>query len=379
MNARERYLETLLFGKPDKIPLNPGGPRESTRAKWRTQGLPEDANWSEYLWDLLGIEREPHTPDVNLGLMWDTMRMKPTFEEKVLEHREGHYLVQDWMGNITEISDEYDYTYIRNAVDFVTRKWHDAPVHNRAEWEERMVWRYDADDSTRLPEDYIERAKALKDRNFPISATVMGPFWQMREWLGFEGLCYLMADDPEFIDDLASFWCDFTLRVLEHITAHVELDSVTVAEDMAYKAHAMISPAMTRRFVLPSYQAWGDLLRSRGCPIFAVDSDGHNGTLLPLWIESDVNCAAPLEIAAGNDLVAYRKLYGKKMAFRGGIDKRAIAAGGDVMRQAVMSVVPPLFELGGYIPTCDHGVPPDISWPNFIEYARLLAQLTGWL
>jgi hypothetical protein len=31
------------------------------------------------------------------------------------------------------------------------------------------------------------------------------------------------------------------------------------------------------------------------------------------------------------------------------------------------------------VPTCDHGVPPDISWPNFIEYTRYLAQLTGWL
>ena len=27
----------------------------------------------------------------------------------------------------------------------------------------------------------------------------------------------------------------------------------------------------------------------------------------------------------------------------------------------------------------DHGVPPDISWPNFVEYTRLLAELTGWL
>jgi hypothetical protein len=24
-------------------------------------------------------------------------------------------------------------------------------------------------------------------------------------------------------------------------------------------------------------------------------------------------------------------------------------------------------------------VPPDISWPNFIDYTRLLAELTGWL
>ena len=44
MTPRERYLETYLFGKPDKVPFSPGGPRESTRAAWHQQGLPEDFN-----------------------------------------------------------------------------------------------------------------------------------------------------------------------------------------------------------------------------------------------------------------------------------------------------------------------------------------------
>jgi len=77
--------------------------------------------------------------------------------------------------------------------------------------------------------------------------------------------------------------------------------------------------------------------------------------------------------------VEYRRRFGRQMAYTGGIDKRAIAKGGDAMRAEVMRVVPPLLGQGGFIPGCDHGVPPDISWPNFVEYARLLAQLTGWL
>ena len=28
---------------------------------------------------------------------------------------------------------------------------------------------------------------------------------------------------------------------------------------------------------------------------------------------------------------------------------------------------------------CDHGVPPDISWPNFVRYCRILAEMTGWM
>ena len=52
------------------------------------------------------------------------------------------------MGNITEISDEYDITYIRQAIDFVTRKWHKFPVENRADFEE-MKKRYNPRDPAR--------------------------------------------------------------------------------------------------------------------------------------------------------------------------------------------------------------------------------------
>jgi uroporphyrinogen decarboxylase len=60
------------------------------------------------------------------------------------------------------------------------------------------------------------------------------------------------------------------------------------------------------------------------------------------------------------------------------VDKRALAAGGAVMR-AELDRLAPLIADGGYLPTCDHGVPPDISWQNFVDYSRQLAQLTGWV
>jgi hypothetical protein len=376
MNARERYRETLLFGSPDKVPLRPGGPRESTLRAWHQQGLPEGVHYMAYLLELLGIEREQTQPHVPLDV---SFKMIPTFEEKVLEHQDGHYVVQDWMGAITEISDEYDYTYIRRAKDFVTRKWHRFPVLDREDWEERMKWRYDPYHPERFPDDFEERCAALKDRDYPVTVSINGPFWQMREWVGMENLCMLMLDDPEFVHEMAGTWMEFVSATLKQITERVELDNVHLSEDMAYKAHSMISPAMVREFLMPSYLRWEREVKESGCPIYDMDSDGNVEVLVPLWIESGINVCDPIEVAAGNDIVAFREQYGTQMAYVGGIDKRAIAAGGQVMRDEVLRVVPPLLQEGGFIPSCDHGVPPDISWPNFVEYARLLAELTGWL
>jgi uroporphyrinogen decarboxylase len=166
---------------------------------------------------------------------------------------------------------------------------------------------------------------------------------------------------------------------MKPVLARVAPDQVGFSEDMAYKEFSMISPAMVRKFLVPAYERWVDEIRASGCEIVFMDSDGQIEELIPIWIESGINCCGPIEVAAGNDIVDFRRQFGRDMAYIGGIDKRAIAAGGDVMRAEVMRVVPPLLEEGGFIPGCDHGVPPDISWPDFVAYSRLLAELTGWL
>ena len=375
MTERERFRASLGFGKPDKYTLSPGGPRESTLAAWHRQGLPEDVDWYDYLLRTLDIEPPQTQPRVDLGV---SFKMIPTFEEKVLEHRDGHYVVQDWMGAITEISDEYDYTYIRQAKDFVTRKWHRFPVQNHKDWEEKIKWRYVPDHPERFPSDFEERCRVLRDRDYSLELIFNGPFWQLREWVGFESLCTMMVTDPDFVDEMAAFWTEFVMRTLEPILERVELDFVEFAEDMAYKAHSMISPAMVRRFLKPSYETWLPAIKSSGCPIVSIDSDGYIADLIPIWVEVGVNCTRPVEVAAHNDIVAYRRQYGRKLAFRQGVDKRCVAAGGEVLREEVTRVVLPLLEDGGFIAGIDHGIPPDISWPNMVEFVRLLAQLTGW-
>ena len=375
MTPRQRYIEALTCGRPDRVPLQPGWPRESTLAAWREQGLPPDRDFHAVLLETLGIQPEHTKPQLSLDVRFD---MIPHFEEKVLDHRHGHYLVQDWMGAVVEISDHFDYTYLRTAKDFVTRKWHRFPVQTRADWE-RMRPRYDPRAPGRFPDDLDRRCDALRDRDYVLGITFNGPFWQLREWCGFEGLCLLMADDPAFVDEMSRFWTGFVADTLAPILARVRLDYVMMSEDMAFKAHSMISPAMVRRFLLPAYERWVPAVKESGCPIVSMDCDGYVADLMPLWIEAGINSTFPVEVAAGNDIIAYRRRFGNQMAYQGGIDKRALARGGEDMRAEVLRVVPPLLEQGGFIPSCDHGVPPDISWPDFLDYSRLLAHLTRWL
>ncbi|HEY5584744.1 MAG TPA: uroporphyrinogen decarboxylase family protein [Ruminiclostridium sp.] len=375
MTLRKRYKETLLFGNPDKIPMYLGLARESTLVEWRKQGLPADRDYRVVLAESIGISidaiLERHKLPVSLDLI-------PEFEPKILEHKGNHYIVRDWLGAITEISDKFDMSYLKSPKDFVTRKWHKFPVETKEDWQE-MKKRFNPNEPGRLPSDFNEMCRKLKNRNLVEILSMNGVFWQLREWCGFENLCILMIEDPDFVHEMVEFWTEYMLKMLNTVLPNIQLDSCFISEDMAYKAHSMISPAMVREFILPAYDKWIPCIKKNGCPLVEIDSDGFIDELIPLWIEAGVNCCSPIEVAAHCDIVEYRRKYGKKMAYLQGIDKRLIAQGGKSMEEHVMKIVPAMLKEGGYIPGCDHGVPPDVSWNNYIEYSRLLAKLCGWL
>ncbi len=101
MDERERYIAALTFQPTDRIPFHPGGPRESTLARWHQEGLPQGKNYMEALCETIGMELPPTKSYTNPGMVFS---MIPQFDEKVLDHRDGHYVVQDWMDGL-EIMD----------------------------------------------------------------------------------------------------------------------------------------------------------------------------------------------------------------------------------------------------------------------------------
>jgi uroporphyrinogen decarboxylase len=218
----------------------------------------------------------------------------------------------------------------------------------------------------------------MRDRDYLVTIAFAGPFWQLREWCGLEPLCMLFIDDAGFVEEMLEFWTSFVSRTMARALDSGVVDRVYISEDMAYKEKCMISPSMTRKFLLPVWARWVREAREAGVLLFDMDSDGCVDELVPIWIDAGFNVCDPIEVAAGCDINAYQRRFGRRMAYRQGVDKRCIALGGSAIEKELDRIAPAVRD-GGYIPGCDHGVPFDISWPNFVRYARLLADMTGWL
>jgi uroporphyrinogen-III decarboxylase len=83
----------------------------------------------------------------------------------------------------------------------------------------------------------------------------------------------------------------------------------------------------------------------------------------------------PFEVNAGMDVLKVRKEWPREFTIWGGIDKLELAKGKDAIYTEVMRVVPEMLKQGGYIPSLDHSVPPDVSFDDWNYYVGLVREL----
>jgi uroporphyrinogen-III decarboxylase len=250
-------------------------------------------------------------------------------------------------------------------------------VKSRKDFED-MKWRYNPRSPGRYPVFWDDISRSLSNRDYPVSITFPSMFWRARDWTGLRGLSIMFHRDPELVHDMFSFWTDFVIEATRVALRTVDVDYVLRSDDMAYKGRAMVSPEIMRRFMLPLYRRWVDHFRGHGVEIIMMDSDGYIHEIAPGWAEAGINALCPMEIRAGNDLLKLRDELGHAMAFMGGIDKTKIAKGGKALEEEFESKVPQLLEDGGYIPCCDHYIPPNVSWSNYCRFIELLKEYCGW-
>ena len=301
--------------------------------------------------------------------------MRPPFEEETLATDNETFTMRDKMGLV--------YRQFADAPDRSMPEYIDFPVKTRADWE-AIKKRFDPADPARYPADWDEQVARWR-REQPILyayGLVMnyygGPslFGFCRMLLGPERLLYAVHDEPDLVEDMMELATEFSIALLRRALAEAPLSYVQFWEDMCYNTGPLISPAMFRRFMLPRYKRMTDVIRSAGVDVIFVDSDGDVSQLIPLWLEGGVNGVFPMEQAAGNDLRAYRRQFGRDLLMIGGIDKRALIAGPAAIDRELADKLPLAFE-GGYIPTLDHWTPPDVTYDNFMHYWRWKKELLG--
>ncbi|MDP7397055.1 MAG: uroporphyrinogen decarboxylase family protein [Lentisphaeria bacterium] len=356
MTNREKYLKVMRFE-----PVTGGfaigcyGGWPETEARWRQEG------WDgRFLYEIFGFETLVDLP-VNYG-------PAPLFEETVIAEDERTRLFVNHAGiQMRELKDNPQ-SSMPQFVRF--------PVETEADFEQLAAARFGVDFEKRVPDEWEKLSESWQDRADPVRcwpAQWGGFFGTLRGLMGVENLCFAFLEQPALIEKMMASRAEALIRITEKVLEHTTIDTFWLWEDMAYNHGSIIDPGLFRRFALPHYRRVCDWLRRQGIENIFLDSDGDIRELIPIWLEGGINGLWPFEVQSGMDVVEVRREYGHDLRLGGGIDKRAVAVGGETMRREVERVMP-LVEDGGYVPEMDHDAPPDISWGNvcdYMEYLRL--------
>ena len=349
MTPHERFLACMHFETPDRPPLWEWGPWSSTLRRWQREELGAGNRPEQF-----------HECDAKLQCGVDFW-MRPRYPEQILAEDAETVTSRSDRGVVMRKFKDPERMSMPEHLEY--------PVQSRADWE-ALKKRYDPGDPHRFPPSWRERCEAWR-RNGPV-LLFQGPrspslFGFVRELLGPERALYAFHDEPKLVHDMMEFSAEFALALLKRTLEDAPLSTVFFWEDMCYRGGPLISPAMFRQFMVPRYRKVTDFARSRGIDAIFVDSDGNVEELIPLWLEAGINGVYPLEVAAGMDVAALRKEYGRDLLMTGGIDKRVLARDRKAIDRELQARIPVAVE-GGYIPHLDHAIPHDVPYANFVYY-----------
>ena len=175
---------------------------------------------------------------------------------------------------------------------------------------------------------------------------------------------------------LATF-TDTSLKVMERVGQIVPIDVLCIHEDMAGKSGPLIGPSQIDRFLAPYYSKVWECAKSFGATQFSQDSDGNMNSVIDSFMACGVNCFYPCEPAAGMDMVQLKKKYGKKIFFKGGIDKFVLRKDKEAIRKELEYKMSEPMRFGGTVFALDHRIPNGVSLENYKYYVKTGRELLG--
>ena len=379
MTPRERFRRVCGHKKVDQMPygFSFAGPRGSTFAAWRKQGLSEEQqkNWFEFIGE-----------DECIGIGKTDFGPIPPFQEKVIEERGNIRIWIDGWG--VKRMDAINQPF----AGFQTRRYLEFPI-KRLEDFKKIKERFNPHTAERFAsteEEDNERSEAYalfllkdlqqhwKDRinlcncsDRVVKLGIPGLFWTARDFSGFEGLCTMIHEQPKLVHEMMEYWTWFIIEMLKEPLSSIKVDEINISEDMAYKTASMISPAAMREFMLPCYQRLYRFFKAKKVDCVTMDSDGHLSQILEVFYPSSIDGINPMEIAANNDPEIYLRKH-PDLSIQGGIDKRELRFSRQRVRAEVSKRYKTARKYGTYIPTIDHGVPPDIPLRNYLYMVELI-------
>ena len=330
-----------------------------------------EENYTE--WDLFKVNGITNEWDANILFAFDpiaivggSLWMDPAFPRREISRNEKHIIIQNEDGLTGEIPVQG-----QSTIPHFT----DSSIKTPEDWKRVKEERFRLDSAKRS----VDVEKIIRnhpaDRDYPLGVHCGSMIGKIRDMLSFEGVCYAWADYPDMLEDMVETCCLLTEHYLEQVLGKVEFDYATGWEDICFNYGPILPPSFFIDVVAPRYKRISKKLHQHGIDLWYTDCDGDVRPLLPIFMESGINCLFPFEVNSCTHPGELMDQY-ENLRIMGGVDKMQMIAGPEAIKSCLESLVP-YVERGGFIPFCDHRCPPDVTPENYIYYLDLKEKLFG--
>jgi hypothetical protein len=344
---REEYLDYMTF-RANTRPLfiEIFGPIVGLKEEWAAQGATADE---------LDLSAFRYRRAADGGVPVSTGFIGGSREE-ILEETEDYLIARDGRGRRVKL-------HKRAATLALPLEY---PVKTADDWKSlRHHYEYS---EARFGEGWEERAREHLAAGRVVTVSAPGAFSELRELMGDEALCFAYYDQPDLVHEMLDTIYGTAFRVLDRVSATVQVDKLAIHEDLAGKSGPLVGPRQFDEFVKPYYRRLWDMLQERGARVFGVDTDGNVNAIVPNFLEAGVNLLYPMEPAASMDIVKLREQCGTRLAFMGGIDKHVLRRSREEIVAELEYKIPPMVRTGGCVLGLDHRIPNGTSLVNYRFY-----------
>ena len=349
MTTRERMNLTFKHREADRVPVL-GSPWQTTLERWKREGMPEDADFSQYF----GLDK---TANISVDI-------SPSYEEKIIEETDEYLIQKSSWGTTFK-----NWKHASSTPHFM-----DHTITDRKSWQEakkRMQMTADRVDWNKLDENY----GPWREKGVWINAA----FWfgfdiTHSKITGTERLLVMMAEDPGLVTDIFNTQLDCNIKLFELVlNKGYKFDCMFWWDDMGYRNGTFFSAAMYRDILKPVHKRAIDWAHEKG--VYAhLHSCGNINAFLPELAEIGLDALNPLEVKAGMDPVEIKKAYGDKFVLHGGLNAM-LWDDIEKTEEEIRRLLPVLKQGGGYIFQEDHSIPDSVSLEDFRRIVEITKEL----
>ena len=370
MTMRQRVLHILRYEEYDWMPVVHFGFWDELYDKWEAEGrIPGIEERKEIG---RGSSERMVAEKLGFDIGWGdggrpSIGLHPGFQREILKtFPDGTRHVRQDDG--VTVMDQPGAISIPSEVDHLLK--------DRASWEEHYLPRLQWSADRITSEDFaVFQGEDRAELQALHAGSLIG--W-VRNWVGIEGLCYMLADDPDLVQEIVDTVGHLLLRIVEEFMEQgAKPDYLLFWEDICFNKGPLVNPIFFREVCAPWYVKITDAARKHGVDFASVDCDGCIDYLLPIWLESGVNVMFPIEVGTWSASIRpWREKYGREVRGVGGVDKRVFAIGRSAI-DAEIERLKPLVDLGGYIPCPDHRIPLEAEWDLVRYYCDRMRETLG--